>query len=84
MQYRPLGRSNLKVSALCLGTMTFGEQNTERDAHEQLDRAVAAGVPEKLLPNAARLAKLQEDALKPPKPPKAKSKGRGRPTRMFG
>ena len=48
------------------------------------ERAVAAGVPEKLLPNAARLAKLQEDALKPPKPPKAKSKGRGRPTRMFG
>ena len=45
---------------------------------------MAAGVPEKLLPNAARLAKLQEDALKPPKPPKAKSKGRGRPTRMFG
>jgi aryl-alcohol dehydrogenase-like predicted oxidoreductase len=44
MQYRPLGRSELKVSALCLGTMTFGEQNSETDAHAQLDRAVAAGI----------------------------------------
>jgi aryl-alcohol dehydrogenase-like predicted oxidoreductase len=44
MQYRPLGRSELKVSALCLGTMTFGEQNSETDAHAQLDRAVTAGI----------------------------------------
>jgi aryl-alcohol dehydrogenase-like predicted oxidoreductase len=44
MDYRPLGRSGLSVSALCLGTMTFGEQNSESEAHEQLDRAVAAGI----------------------------------------
>ena len=44
MQYRRLGRTDLKVSALCLGTMTFGEQNTEADAHEQLDYALAAGI----------------------------------------
>ncbi len=44
MEYRPLGRSGLNVSALCLGTMTFGEQNSETDAHAQLDRAVAAGI----------------------------------------
>jgi len=44
MQYRKLGRTDLKVSALCLGTMTFGEQNTERQAHIQLDRALAAGI----------------------------------------
>jgi aryl-alcohol dehydrogenase-like predicted oxidoreductase len=44
MQYRPLGRTDIRVSALCLGTMTFGEQNTEADAAEQLDRAVAAGI----------------------------------------
>lgn len=44
MHYRKLGRTDLDVSLICLGTMTFGEQNTERDAHEQLDRAVAAGV----------------------------------------
>lgn len=44
MQYRELGRTGLKVSALGLGTMTFGEQNTERQAHAQLDRALAAGI----------------------------------------
>jgi aryl-alcohol dehydrogenase-like predicted oxidoreductase len=44
MQYRPLGRSPLKVSTICLGTMTWGQQNDVREAHAQLDRAVAAGV----------------------------------------
>jgi len=44
MQRRPLGRTDLKVSSLCLGTMTWGEQNTEADAHAQLDRAQAAGI----------------------------------------
>jgi aryl-alcohol dehydrogenase-like predicted oxidoreductase len=44
MQYRPLGRTDLRVSALSLGTMTFGEQNTEAEGHAQMDRAVAAGV----------------------------------------
>ncbi len=44
MEYRKLGRSDLRVSALSLGTMTFGEQNSEADAHAQLDLAVAHGV----------------------------------------
>ena len=44
MQYRPLGRTNLKVSALCLGTMTWGEQNTQADAFAQIDRARDSGV----------------------------------------
>lgn len=44
MEYRQLGSSELKVSALALGTMTFGEQNTEAEAHAQLDYAVAQGV----------------------------------------
>lgn len=44
MEYRRLGSSDLTVSALCLGTMTFGEQNSEQDAHQQLDMAVAHGV----------------------------------------
>ena len=44
MQYRPLGDSDIRVSALCLGTMTFGEQNSEAEAHAQLDHAVAHGV----------------------------------------
>jgi aryl-alcohol dehydrogenase-like predicted oxidoreductase len=44
MEYRTLGSSDLKVSALALGTMTFGEQNTVAEAHAQLDFAVAQGV----------------------------------------
>jgi len=44
MEYRSLGKSNLKVSLICLGTMTFGEQNTEQDAFEQLDYALEQGV----------------------------------------
>ncbi len=41
---RPLGRSNLVVPDVCLGTMTFGEQTGEADAHSQLDFALASGV----------------------------------------
>ncbi|MCC5882871.1 MAG: NADP(H)-dependent aldo-keto reductase [Halomonas sp.] len=44
MQTRPLGDTGIEVSRLCLGTMTFGEQNSEVEAHEQLDRAVAFGI----------------------------------------
>jgi aryl-alcohol dehydrogenase-like predicted oxidoreductase len=44
MEYRILGSSNLNISALALGTMTFGEQNSETDAHAQLDLAVSHGV----------------------------------------
>lgn len=44
MRYNELGLSDLNVSKVCLGTMTFGEQNTEAEAFEQLDYAVANGV----------------------------------------
>lgn len=44
MKYNALGESNLKVSELCLGTMTFGQQNTIVQAHQQLDYAIAQGV----------------------------------------
>jgi len=44
MEYRRLGKSDLMVSSVCLGTMTWGEQNTEREAHEQLDYAWDQGV----------------------------------------
>lgn len=44
MEYRNLGQSDLKVSAICLGTMTFGDQNTEAQGHEQLDYALAQGI----------------------------------------
>lgn len=44
MQYRPLGTTDLTISSISLGTMTWGTQNTEAEAHEQLDYALAAGV----------------------------------------
>lgn len=44
MRYNPIGASDLRVSELCLGTMTFGRQNTIAEAHEQLDYAIAQGV----------------------------------------
>ena len=44
MDYHQLGNSDLHVSAICLGTMTFGQQNSEAEAHAQLDYAFARGV----------------------------------------
>jgi aryl-alcohol dehydrogenase-like predicted oxidoreductase len=44
MIYRTLGRTDLSVSAIALGTMTWGEQNTEREGHAQLDLALERGV----------------------------------------
>ena len=44
MDYRKLGHSDLNVSAVCLGTMTFGQQNTETEGHAQLDLAFGRGV----------------------------------------
>lgn len=44
MTPRPLGNSSLMVSPICLGTMTFGQQNTEAEAHAQLDVAFERGV----------------------------------------
>ncbi|MFK5921803.1 MAG: NADP(H)-dependent aldo-keto reductase [Verrucomicrobiota bacterium] len=44
MQYRKIPRSDLNVSVICLGTMTWGEQNTEAEGHEQMDYALEQGV----------------------------------------
>lgn len=44
MQYRRLGYTDIEVSVICLGTMTFGEQNTEAEGHAQLDYALERGV----------------------------------------
>jgi aryl-alcohol dehydrogenase-like predicted oxidoreductase len=44
MRFNPLGRTGMQVSEICLGTMTWGSQNTEAEAHEQMDYAVAEGV----------------------------------------
>ncbi|MCG7987122.1 MAG: NADP(H)-dependent aldo-keto reductase [Candidatus Thiodiazotropha weberae] len=63
MIYRSLGDSQIKVSALSLGTMTFGEQNSEAEAHAQLDRAIEAGI------------NLIDTAEMYPVPPKANTQG---------
>ncbi|MCF6182997.1 aldo/keto reductase [Lutibacter sp.] len=44
MKYTTIQNTNIKVSKICLGTMTFGEQNTESEAHEQLNYAVEKGI----------------------------------------
>ncbi|EGQ7938987.1 NADP(H)-dependent aldo-keto reductase [Vibrio vulnificus] len=63
MQYTKLPHSTLEISKLCLGTMTFGEQNSQQDAFEQLDYAVAQGI------NFIDTAEMY------PVPPKAQSQG---------
>lgn len=64
MQYRKLGHTDIDVSLLCLGTMTFGEQNTESEAHQQLDYAVVQGI------NFIDTAEMY------PVPPRAETQGR--------
>jgi aryl-alcohol dehydrogenase-like predicted oxidoreductase len=44
MEYRRLGRTDLNVSLICLGTMTWGQQNTEADGHAQMDYALEQGI----------------------------------------
>jgi aryl-alcohol dehydrogenase-like predicted oxidoreductase len=44
MEYNKLGQTDIKVSRICLGTMTWGEQNTEAEAHEQLNYAIDTGI----------------------------------------
>ena len=44
MNYRKLGNTDLDVSTICLGTMTWGEQNTQEEAFEQMDYALDKGV----------------------------------------
>ncbi|WP_040676413.1 aldo/keto reductase [Nitratireductor pacificus] len=64
MEKRRLGRSELMVSQICLGTMTFGEQNSEQEAHAQMDLAAERGV------NFLDMAELY------PIPPKPETQGR--------
>ena len=44
MEYNNLGQTDIKVSQICLGTMTWGEQNTEEEAHQQLNYAIESGI----------------------------------------
>ena len=43
MNYKKLGNTNLDVSTICLGTMTWGEQNTEEEGFQQMDYAIDQG-----------------------------------------
>ncbi|ORE85252.1 aldo/keto reductase [Oceanococcus atlanticus] len=63
MKYRPLGRTGLDVSLIGLGTMTWGEQNTQDQAFEQLDYAIDQGI------NFIDAAEMY------PVPPKAETQG---------
>ncbi|MBC7523828.1 MAG: NADP(H)-dependent aldo-keto reductase [Flavobacterium sp.] len=62
MKYTLLPNTDLKISTICLGTMTFGEQNSETDAHKQLDFAINEGInfidTAEMYPVAAREATL--------------------------
>jgi aryl-alcohol dehydrogenase-like predicted oxidoreductase len=64
MNYRTLPGTQLKVSGVCLGTMTWGEQNSEAEGHAQLDCAIAHGI------NFIDTAEMY------PIPPNAKTQGR--------
>jgi aryl-alcohol dehydrogenase-like predicted oxidoreductase len=64
MEYRQLGQSDLRVSTIALGTMTWGQQNTEAQAHEQMDYALEQGI------NFFDAAEMY------PVPPKAETYGR--------
>ena len=44
MKMNPLGRTGIAISEFCLGTMTWGEQNSEADGHAQMDHAVEQGI----------------------------------------
>lgn len=64
IEMRKLGRTDIEVSSICLGTMTWGEQNTEAEGHAQMDMALERGI------NFFDTAELY------PIPPKAETQGR--------
>ena len=44
MKYRKLGTTNIDLSVICLGTMTWGEQNSQAEAFEQMDYSLERGI----------------------------------------
>ena len=64
MEYHKLPGTDMNVSKVCLGTMTWGQQNSEAEAHEQLDHAIAQGI------NFIDTAEMY------PVPPNAETQGR--------
>ena len=44
MNFNKLGNTDVKVSTICLGTMTWGEQNSQKEAFQQMDYAIEQGI----------------------------------------
>ena len=61
MNYKKLGNTDLDISTICLGTMTWGEQNTQEEGFEQMDYALDQGV--NFWDTAELYAVLQEKKL---------------------
>ena len=58
MKYKKLSNTDLSVSLICLGTMTYGEQNNEKEAHEQLDYSLSNGINFFLIDSSERYGKV--------------------------
>ena len=67
MKYTTLPNTDIKVSKICLGTMTFGEQNTEDQGHAQMDYALDQGINFLIPPRCIRC----RDVKKPTEAPNA-------------
>ena len=66
MEYNLLPNTDIKVSKICLGTMTWGNQNTEAEGHEQMDYALDQGVN---FFDVAELYPVPANAETPDRPP---------------
>ena len=62
MKKRKLGQTDLDVSEICLGTMTWGEQNTKQDGYDQMDYALDMGI--NFFDTAEMYGKLEEEKQK--------------------
>ena len=60
MNYKKLGNTDINVSTICLGTMTWGEQNTQKEGFEQMDYALDNGI------NFLRFPKTSSNLFQPP------------------
>ena len=65
MKFRKLGTTDIDVSLICLGTMTWGTQNTEKDAYEQMDYSLGEGVNFLTLQNFTRYPPTRTLMAKP-------------------
>ena len=59
MKYKKLGTTDIDVSLICLGTMTWGTQNSEKDAFEQMDYSVSKGINFLILQKFIQFHQLQ-------------------------